>query len=571
MADENTPSTPSDQSALATAVASSIPEPAKVFGYGDTHTAENTPLKAKVDSLPESVGKLEDTEEVRGGGFTTVYIGNSKEDFESVQELVSIWFSVSSIRNASRSNRINKSMLNAATAEWHQFCDEKYPDVTYDEMELRAADMYRYLQNTSDPIMVKTRMMLEDGPNVYRASDQIIMRDITGMVPSATIKPNSLSEEMERGASRGNASPYLYAVNLRNSFCKFQFSRGHKTDSAIMINEINATIRGYVRTVGGNSLILSTIAGYRAVWNWLVPYITSCSVEGIADFNDLARVIRFRDMEVILAALLSSFEDDEANMDLRCFNLACDWSSFEKINPALLVRNRPSAHTDEELAILGNIFNGTARYNAKQVLDLIDNSKYGIEDTYLYNERQTIRLTMGSTSLAEAFAALDYMVTQVDPQIASARNNITDQEALEAQIGVILSSVGGCEFLHWVKEFALLPEPGAEGEPKVFKRRDSDQYEFNKGLRGVLKVDSYLDKQVTRFVYTVGPYMSKTFIGLRNCKCPKCGKGAEETNGQARNLGYTPIDIFMTFFTHTQFMLVRSAEAKQRAEREVRS
>lgn len=570
MADENTPSAPSDQSALASAVADAIPQPTKLFGYGDNHTPENTPLKTKVDSLPESVGKLEDIDAVRGQGYTTVYLGNSKEDFQAVHELVSIWFSVSSIRNASKNNRINLSMLNAATAEWKQYCDEKFPDITYDEMEARAADMYRYLQNTSDPIMVKTRMMLEDAPNVYKASETIVMSDITGMVPSATVKPNSLSEEMERGASRGNESPYLYAVNLRNSYCKFQFSRGHKTDAAVMVNEINATIRGYVRTVGGNSLVLSTIAGYRAIWNWLVPYITSCSVDGIADFNDLARVIRFRDMEVILAALLSSFEDDEANMDLRCFNLACDWSSYEKINPALLVRNRPVAHTDKELALLGNIFNGTARYNVKQILDFIDEATYGIDDTYLYNEKQTVRLTMGSTSLAEAFAALDYMVTQVDPQIASARNSITDQEALEAQIGIILSGVGGCEFLHWVTEFALLPEPGSEGEIRVFKRRDSDQYEFNKGLRGALK-DDYLDKQVTRFVYTVGPYMTKTFIGLRNCKCPKCGKGAEEFNGQARNLGYTPIDIFMTFFTHTQFMLVRRAEAKRRAELEVRS
>lgn len=571
MVDENTPGNPVEQSALASAVASAIPEAPKPFTYGDTHTPENTPLKAPVESLPESKGLLPDTDAVRGQGFSTVYIGNSREDFKSVEELVSIWFSVSSIRNASKTNRINKTMLNAALSEWHRYCDEKFPGVTYDDMELRAADMYRYLQNTSDPIMVKTRMMLEDVNNVYRASDTVTMRDITGMIPSATAKPNSLSEEMERGASRGNNSPYLYSVNLRNSFCKFQFSRGHKTDSAILVNEINATIRGYVRTVGGNSLALSTIAGYRAVWNWLVPYITSCSVDGIADLNDLARIISFRDMEVILSALLSSFEDDEANMDLRCFNLACDWSSFEKINPALLVRNRPVAHTDEELAILGNIFNGTARYNVKQVLDFIDNATYGIEDNYLYNEKQTIRLTMGSTSLAEAFAALDYMVTQVDPQIASARNNITDQEALEAQIGIILSGVGGCEFLHWVKEFALLPEPGTEGEVKVFKRRESDQFEFNKGLRGVLKADPYLDNQVTRFVYTTGPYMTKTFIGLRNCKCPKCGKGAEEVNGQARNLGYTPIDVFMTFFTHTQFMLVRQAETKQRTELEARS
>lgn len=571
MADEHNPTNPAEQSALASAVASAIPEPAKVFGYTDNHTPDNTPLKTRVDSLSESLGPLEDTDKNRGQGFTTVYIGNRKEDFDSVQSLVSIWFSISSIRNASKNNRINKSMLNAALAEWRLFCDENYPGIAYDDMELRAADMYRYLQNTADPIMVKTRMMHEDVANVYKASDAITMRDITGMVPSVTVKPNSLSEEMERGASRGNNSPYLYAVNLRNSFLKFQFARGHKTDAAIMINEINATIRGYVRMVGGNSLVLSSIAGYRAVWNWLVPYITSSSVDGIADFGDLARIIRFRDMEVILAALLSSFEDDEANMDLRCFNLACDWSSYEKINPALLVRNRPVAHTDEEMAILGNIFNGTARYNPKQLMEFIDNAKYGIEDNYIYNEKQTIRLTMGSCSLAEAFEALDYMVTQVDPQIASARNTIVDQEALEAQIGIILSGVGGCEFLHWVKEFALLPEPGAEGETKIFKRRDSDQLEFNKGLRGALKADDFLDKQVTRFVYTVGPYMSKSFIGLRNCKCPKCGKGAEEVNGQARNLGYTPIDVFMTFFTHTQFMLVRQAEAKQRAELEVRS
>ena len=570
MTQEIPPSAPASPSTLAAAISETIPAPAKTFGYADNHTPENTPLKTKLDELPESVGQLEDTEENRAKGFTTVFIGNSKADFESVQEMVSIWFSLSSIRQAYADGRINQSMLNTVQAEWQRVCDDKYPGVGYAVMEERAADMYRYLQNTSEGVLVKTRMMLEYASNVYKASDSIVMRDITGLIPTASAKTNSLSEEMERGGARGSASPYLYSCNLRNSFLKFQFNRGNKSDAAMLINDINATIRGYVRTVGGNSMTLSMMAGYRAVWNWLVPRIVSCSVEGIADFNDLSRIIRFNDMPVILSALLCSFEDDEAFMDLRCFNMGCDWSSYEKINPALLVRSRPVAHTDAELAILGNIFNGTARYNMKQLLEIIENASCGVEDRYVYNEKQTVRLTMGPTSLSEGFHALDYMVTQIDPQITSARTSIANEDALEAQIGIILRSMGGNEFIHWVTEYSLMPEPDSDAPIKVFKRRECDQLEFNKGLRGALK-DDYLDNQVTRYVYTVAPYLSKTFIGIRNCKCPKCGKGAEEVNQQARNLGYTPIDVFMTFFTHTQFMLVRRAEAKQRLELEVRS
>lgn len=570
MTQETPPSTPSDPSTLASAISGTIPEAPKAFGYTDHHTPENTPLKTKIEQLPESTGNLEDTPETRARGYTTVFIGNSKADYESVQEMVSIWFSLSSIREAAKTGRINQSMLNTVQAEWQRVCDDKYPGVGYSIMEERAADIYRYLQNTSEGVLVKTRMMLEHASNVYKASDSIVMRDITGLIPTAASKTNSLSEEMERGGARGSSSPYLYTCNLRNSFLKFQFSRGNKSDAAMLINDINATIRGYVRTVGGNSMTLSMIAGYRAVWNWLVPRITSCSVEGLADFNDLSRIIRFNDMPVILAALLCSFEDDEAHMDLRCFNLACDWNSYEKINPALLVRSRPVAHTDDELAILGNVFNGTVRYTMKQLLEIIDNATCGVEERYVYNERQSVRLTMGPTSLSEAFHALDYMVTEIDPQITSARTSIADQNALEAQIGIILRTMGGNEFIHWVTEYSLLPEPDSDTPIKVFKRRECDQLEFNKGLRGALK-DDYLDNQVTRYVYTVAPYLSKSFIGIRNCKCPKCGKGAEEVNEQARNLGYTPIDIFMTFFTHTQFMLVRRAEAKQRLELEVRS
>lgn len=575
MSEEQNPSASGEpgmeQSPLAKAIADEIPEPIRLFGYTDTHTPDNTPLKEQVPPKSEVIRVL--SKDADSAGYTSVYLGNSKKDMESVRELVGVWETMQGLRNLSKTNQISQTMLATVEAEWRKLCDERYAGVPYNVMEERAQDVYRFLMTTSDDIMMRTKVVHEVGPNLTQVAPGVTVAEIVGQVPSQIDNGADIDEIMLRGGSKGNATPYNHAIKCRNSYLTFSISRLPKANASVLINNINATVRGYVRQVGGNTLTLAYLAGMKAVWEWLYPQITSCSVTGILDFKDLGRVIRVTDFPTICAGILASLDDDEIQMDVHCFNMACDWSSFEAIDPTLLVRNRPTAHTAEDWAILGNIWNGAKPLNLKDVLELIAKADYGLESKHVFNENQTIRLTIEPPSLVDAFLCLDQFANMVEPRIANARTTVTNQDELEQQIKVIISSLAGGEFIHWVSEFAMLPEPGTEGEPRIIRRSDPglDQQKFNIGLVKNLERDDYLDDQLVRFVYNNVPYMTKTFIGMSNRVCPKCGKNAEEHNPQARNLGYTPIDIYMTFFTHTRFMLVKRAMEKQKTERVARS
>lgn len=569
-----TPGQGPDESALsnlASAVNSTIPKPEVpvTFGYGDEHTAENTPMKELVAPADPSKKQLEDKDRERG--FSTIYMGNSKADNVAAQELIGRWLALTSIQDLRKKGRASESMMATATNDWHQFLEKTYPGKTSAEMQEKALSMYRFFDSLQDDMLLRTKLILEpDITNLSRRSSKLAIADILGRVPGADTKGFSISEEMTRASLRSTGSAYQYTTLLRNSFLQFSFTRAAKMESADLINNINATVRGYVRQVGGNSMAISTIAGMKAVWEWLYPRVVSSSVDGIVDFKDLSNIIRVTDFYPICNAILASLTDDGIGMDLRCINTSCDHGSFDLMDPTKFTQIRPGIQTDAEAAIFGNIANGRKVYNRDEVLALIDQSTYGLEDNRVYNESRGICLTIAPPSLAEAFATFDFFVGDIDPQLASIRAKVVDENQLQEQIAITLNSLGGAEFIQWVDAFTIMPAEGSEEKPKVIRRQDANPDEFNRGLLNVLKRDHYLNSELTRFVYNKAPYMTRTFTGLRNHECPKCKHNSAEGQGE-RQLGYTPIDSFMTFFTHTQLMLMDEAVRKQNVVKEALS
>jgi len=573
--ENQSPTTPPNEAGalggLAEAVSAAIPksEAPAPFGYMDEHTAENTPLKELVP--PVSPVKKPLTEEDRQAGFSTIYMGNTRAENEAAQELIGRWLALTSIRDLRERGRASDSMLATANNDWQQFLEKNFPGKSAAEMEEKAISMYRFFDSLQDDMLLRTKMILEPNiTNVSRRSSKLEIADIIGRVPGADTTGFSIAEAMTRATSRSKSAPYQYTTLLRNSFLSITFTRAAKLESADLINNINSTVRGYVRQVGGNSMALSTIAGMKAVWEWLYPRIVSSTVSGIIDFKDLSNLIRVTDFYPLCNAILASLTDDGIGMDLRCINTACDHGSFDLMDPTKFTQIRPGIQTDDEAAIFGNITNGRKVYTPEEVLALIDQSTYGLDNNKVYNESRGICLTIAPPSLAEAFATFDFFVGDIDPRLAAIRAKIVDENQLQDQIAITLNSLGGSEFIQWVDTFTILPEEGSEGKPVVIRRQDSNPDEFNRGLLNALRIDDHLNAELTRFVYNKAPYMTRTFTGLRNHECPKCKKNTAESQGE-RQLGYTPIDSFMTFFTHTQLMLMNEAVKKQNVVKEALS
>lgn len=564
---------PSEATGLAQAVAEAIPQPVvnKAFAYPDEHTPQNTPMKDFVESQSESKRSgLE--EDARERGFTTAFLGNTKQENLVAQELVGRWITVRTARDLHAADQVTSSFLKAAENDWKQYVENKYPGQSPIDMERKAVSLYRFFEGIQDHLMLRTRMMVEDDvTNASRRCDKLEVTDILGRVPGSSVTGFSISEVMARAALRSTNSPYHYDVLLRNSFTKLVFIRPNKLELADLINNINRTVRGYVRQVGGNSVQLATIAGMKMVWEWLAPRIISSSVERVMDFSDLAKVIRITDFHTLCNAILASVSDEGINMDLRCFNLKCDHFTLDLIDPSKLTRIRHSIQTPEEAAVLGNIANGRKTYSVEQTLALIGQSTYGLESNEVYNGAQNIKLTIAPPSMADAFQTFDFFASQVDKKLNEIRSKVIDEKAYEEQVTILLNGLGAAEFIHWVDVFTVLPAAGVDEPPVIVRRSESNSDEFNQGLMDALQSDSVMNKNLTQFIYNKSLYMTRTFTAIRNRTCPKCGEHSAEHQEPERKVGYTPIDSFMLFFTHTQLMLMDLAVTRQKEATEALS
>lgn len=566
------PDTPEQPlSGLAQAVSDAQPKADKPFAYLDEHTPTNTPMKDM--PAPQSASKRElDWENDRVRGFTTMFLGNGKLDNKRAQELIGMWLGFTAVKDMHAQGKASDEMLVTATNSWEQFLEKEYPNRTSAEMQETAISFYKFMNTWQDDILLRSRLVREDGiSNVSNRGGDLLTSDIVPKLPGANVQGFGMADVMTRGTARESETAYHYSVLCRNSFLAFTFARFDKLELASLINDINRTVRGYVRRVGHNSMVLASMAGMWAVWKWIRPRILSSSVEGLADFNDLARLIRITDMHAVYSAILAAATDEGVQMDLRCINAGCDWHKFDLVDPTKFVNVRYSIQTPEEAATFGNIFSDRRKYTPEEILAMIEKSTYGLETNKVYNSRQSVRLTIAPPSIADAFATFEYFVGQVEPMLADARTKVIEEEALEEQIAIILAGLGSCELMHWVSEFTLLPGGMESGNVTTFKRADAPSDEFNKGLMGSLRIDKKLDKDLTLFVYNKAPFMTRTFTGLRNYKCPVCGSESHELQEEDRQLGYTPIDAFMTFFTHTQLMLMDEAARNQEVTKEALS
>lgn len=566
---ENPELTPPSE--LSKAVEQTIPktEPSSHFGFMDTHTPQNTPMKEVVEPLNPITKELVEDDRVKG--FTSIFLGVGKEENEKAAELITNWSAWNTFKELNKVGEVSPTVFASAKQDWDAFVQENYPDVNPSELEKTASDLFKFMNSLQENLQLRTRMVREENiTNASRRCDKLTTTDIVGKTPSVNKKGLSIADRMIRSTIRSSGGVYQYNQLLRNSFLSITWERPQKLEVADLINNINRRIRGYVRRVGGNAMALSYIAGYIEIWDWLKPRLVSSSVKGLADFDDLSKVIRITDMPVICAGLLASITDDGVQMDLRCMNPSCDWYQFDLIDPTKLVQRRPSIETDEEAAFFGNIFSGREQHTVDEILKMIEQSTYGMDNRYVYNEDQSIRLKVGPPSLSDAFATFDYFVGRVDKQLADISNKVNTEQDLEEQRLLLLNSLSGAEYMHWVEEFAIMPPPGEDSEPQVIKRAKEDPNEFNKGLMDSLLTDEVMNKNLVLFVYNKAPYLTRTFIGVRNFVCPKCGTESD-AHQEDRKLGYTPIDAFMSFFIHSQLMLMNLAMERQKVNNEALS
>lgn len=543
------------------------PEPVRKAKHNEKHTPENTPMK---DNLPPADMVIRDlTEAEIEDGYMTVFLGNSKASREHAHKLIRPYMDLVVIRDLHNRDRVDDDILRKAENDWARFVEQNYPDETYDDVTKRAQEIMSFHTELLDDIRSRSPAIREEGVTNVFDRGGIISGDMVGRRPSLSTKGLKPSELMRRRTARAEDGKMAFDINLRNSFIKSTIARPGKGGIGILIDEIKDEIKGYVRKVNNNMATVARIAVGRVIWKHYIKLLTYTSVNDIADYNQLASIVRWSDIDAITVGVLNAYTNKGVNMHLVCGNPTCDWHRMGLVDPEKLLHVRNTHTTPEEAAIYANLWNEKVTYSAEETLRLIKETAYGAGDTDVYNEDNSIFLGLASPSMADAFATLDFFLEDVNPKLAKIREQNISMEEFEEKRNMLFIELGATEYMHWVDRFVSVAAPGSDDKDIVLSRGEvEDQADFNKGLMDVLYDSNYMRDKLTAAILRKTPFLSKTFVGLQNYVCPKCKNNQEifeDPEGlKQRKLGYTPIDPLMSFFTLIQLIQVRSvAESMQ--------
>jgi hypothetical protein len=570
------PQDPLEQQSAAQAPVTAAPA-AQAPTHHDVHTAQNTTMTKILPPEDEVLRDLTQ-EEQQDGGFLTVFLGNRKEDVVKAQGIIGRWLTYTGSKAMFDEERLPESVFRKAESDWLGYIEEKFPGKTSDQVATHAADLYAFMSEIQDELKIRTSILNE--PNISNTFDRggVNTGDIVGKRPSASTQGFSNRENMRRRAARktgSGADKLAFDVLCRDSFATFSFSRTNHTEMGSLMNDIRRTITGYVQQIGNNSAVLARIASIRVIWNFIAKRINNSSVTDLADFNQLANVILLTDMDTIITALIESTNTKGINLNLRCFSGSCDWEAFKLVQASKLLRQRHNITTPADEAIYANLINGHAKYTMEETRAMSRASTYGLESNRVYNDEKSMYLECAPPTLAEAFAAFDFFIGEINPELAELRTKLVDPAEYQTQVTMVHNNLGSTEFIHWVQRQVDLPAENTDEVETVFARSEMDPNDFNGGILDVLRDQEDLNRNLVKFVLNKTPYMSRTFMGVRNYVCPKCRKNMgdleDPENLLDRKLGYTPIDPVMSFFTLTQWSILKQTAVQNKIRSEALS
>jgi len=552
-----------------------VSQPVIKATHAEDHNERNTTAKDPVAPKDHVVRSLTDKEIMEQQGLT-LFIGSSKKEILAARQLISQWLNWDGVNEAFKNDDADATQLAAAQQRWFEYVETNFPGRTASEMAAQAKAVYMFSDEILDEIRLQSNMTHEEGINNLYDRGGYITGMVVGQKPGRNTEAHSLSESMRRDAAKTNDDKLQWDVMLPDSFVKVNFERPSRMTMGDLINDIRRTITGYVRQVNYNSAIIAQMAAAEAIWKFMVKYMKSSSVSDLTDFDELINLISWGDFEVLVSALLESFNTRGVNMNLRCMNMACNWSNFALVDPSSLVQVRWGIIPPSEAAMIANIHNGRLKLTAAQSSELRRKSTFGLESNRVYNTDRSQYFVIAPPTIGEAFSAFQFFITKVNPRLQDLRSTIVDQKEYEAQVGLVYAGLGSTEYIHWIQEYVRVAPPGSGEQDSVYRRWESEDPEFDKGIFDIITDHPDMNVAVTKFVLNKTPYLSRTFCGVQNFTCPKCREqhdgvmeGTEDVVDRRR--GYTPINIVMSFFILTQLRMIRQVVEGHNALQEARS
>lgn len=488
--------------------------------------------------------------------FIQMFLGTDRTAYQRYEKLLEHW----AIYNQARSEKdVDPSYLAACKATYDEYVAEKFGDTDKEQIDRLADGFFNFMMDLTETEFYRNdRFRKLDWKNVTKIEKEGVkpMPEIRYLIPAAGGK-HSMKDAMRRNARRSAGDAENIGIILRNSLIHIRIKRPTTLELARLIESINREIVGYVRRVNGSSLTLARVSIARALWRFIADRITWCSVKDTQDYYELANDILWSDIGAMATGLIAATGQRGVDMSLQHISESCNWSSFKRVDPSLLVHYVDDFMNEKQKESLNQLINGTRTFSREEMKKYREMSTYGV-DFDMPTPSNNGFLTIGVPTLADSFVQFDVFVEQINPAIREARADNIDQDKYEQQMSSIIAAVQGAEYAQWVKSMTLNPDPDTDEEPIVYNREDNPT-EFSEGIYSLMTDDDEIAADLIKKIRREAPAMSYTVVGVPNFVCEKCNKDTSADNGGIH--GITPIDPLMAFFIHTQLILTKKVRA----------
>ena len=525
--------------------------------------------------IVDAVKAIKEDEEI-GSGVLPIFLGGNEEVHKRITEAAIAYLSYNSANE--------KGKTKEAQIFHNKFVDiqeKHFPDLSLEDVGNYVSIYFHFARRYLDRAVRRAEEITNHELFTNRVerikSGESSMIPLINPIKPTVRKTQSQSERMRRryfAATPNN--PDAFTVILYNSFIVTKIRRPLRAELIKLINEIELELRFFGERWVVNSINLERAGISRKIADFFLSLVQTHSVEGLLSNDELKNYILANDINTMALALLQAGSPKGVHYNLNCLANKCNHSELIHIDPYDLMLVNDHDMDDDQLDFIYKLINGGKQVPAEELVKYQNRYKYNgkaIDTAIKFYEnplesdttKAIGQFTLGVPTLAEYFTSFDLVAETYDPTIKRYRIDFPDTQEYRKKRAEFMGSIRMGEYVHWFTNFITYGDPDKEEADEVEDREES-QREFEKGLLEIFSEDDVLYWNALAKITEVIPYLTHTFIGIRNSECPKChGKPSDEENKEKNpnftvNTGFTPIDIVTNFFDHTRALIEEMGE-----------
>lgn len=435
---------------------------------------------------------------------------------------------------------------------------EHFPDVEDNELGIMLTNYFTFFYRTLDRGLMRSDVVdLVKPKNFTNTTPGRSGRVgfINSMKPSVTGK-QSLREKMRRNFLQAYNQPDSFNMVLLNSVIFLKVNIPTPMDLIRLINDIQLRLRQYGERFQVSSLHLERAGIAEKILDFVLDRTKYWSVKDVEDPRELKQYIKSTDINHIAQMLLSISAPRGVSFRMYCLANQCRYSAVKVIDPTGMVLTVEEDMSQEHRDLIHQLVTTPLKLSREELeaIHMTFKDKDGKElDLNIPLENGSGKLVLGVPSAQEYFDAFHRMEERINPELRQLAVDFPNPKIYNDKRKELMSTLRMGEYLQWIRQYVVFPDPGTEGEDLVMDR-DEDPLEFEEGLLDIFNKDDQLFAQSLEKILATSPRMTYTFIGVMEDECPSCKKKAEGTMSQQLS-GFTPIDPIMNFFDHRRMMI----------------